>query len=137
MALPQPDFHAIAGNFKSVGDQFRLCANLPTYQGGQQVLDALHGIARQLQEVNQRLAGLEARSSAVDSNSMEGMTNKTVTKPDQQLEPLHALGTNEGIRDFPGTVEDIGTMGDTALDHISQELGQPTVDNLTGKNDDV
>lgn len=42
---------------------------------------------------------------------MEGMTNKTVTKPDQQLEPLHALGTNEGIRDFPGTVEDIGTMG--------------------------
>lgn len=69
MDPPQPDLDAIAGGFEFLGDQFQLCANLPAYQGGQQILVALNEITQQLREVNQRLDGLDARIGRNETRS--------------------------------------------------------------------
>lgn len=43
-------------------------------------------------------------------NGVARHVNGTVTRPDQQLEPLRALATNASIPFFPDTVGDVATM---------------------------
>jgi hypothetical protein len=53
----QPDFRMIGDGFRSLGDQFRLCANLPAVDEG-------NGVLRALERIEQRLVTLQREQEA-------------------------------------------------------------------------
>ncbi|KAI3317105.1 hypothetical protein HD806DRAFT_541610 [Xylariaceae sp. AK1471] len=129
----QPDFAMIARGFTTLGEQIGLCANLPTVNEGQRLLQLLERMEEQVERIHTRLGTMEEEmreqkigTRARESNLFAQNVNRGATKPGDELTPLRAVTTGEEIESFPRTVAAMDALNGNRVNEILGLLDQPT-----------
>ncbi|KAI0553761.1 hypothetical protein F4679DRAFT_435394 [Xylaria curta] len=119
--LPLPDVGAItdsittmANSITTVSNNIALVRNMPAYDNGRQLINAIHDMFNEL----------KTHMTANELNNLTRWLNNSVTSRDARLTTLHAIATNTPIVNFPETKAALSRLTSPVLDDILAQLNQ-------------
>jgi len=133
----QPNFDEVSGHFQSLSEQFGRARNIPAFDQGHGVLQALHDIVRRLDQIDQRIDQIQSSlndihigNTARDINQCISAENSLLVKDSDELKPLYSLTTGELIDSFPRLVGDISSLPSAEVNRVLAQLKLPLTGNV-------
>ncbi|KAH8148462.1 uncharacterized protein LAJ45_07565 [Morchella importuna] len=156
-----PDFNVMAANMNNISHEQASLAvhlermqNLPAFDAGAQILQAIAALSRrmdeqmqqqaqqaqqqaqqaqqqaqQLVQIQQEMQQIRQEISRSERNNFARLLNSFVNHSDTRLEALYGLD-NEPLQDFPETIADIGALTGAGLSTLLGQLGLPVDGNV-------